>query len=117
MFIISVINVSTKSKSKDGGAHIFTEIKNRDRWKEKKNFLKGISFQKFTILNVYRWSIPLIIEDHNDVNDVVLLYLLLLSQYSTPSSVSLVDFKQVNISWAFYKIWCIPNSLSVSFWS
>ena len=51
-----------KVKVKTGGAHIFTEIKNRDRWKEKKNFLKGISFQKFTILNVYRWSIPLIIE-------------------------------------------------------
>ena len=42
----------------------------------------------------------LIIKTPNDVNDVVLGFLLLTLTYFTPfSTVSVVDFEQVNVSW------------------
>ena len=55
MFIIYVIDLSTKIKCKDG-VYIFTKLRNTDGWKKKKIFFSGISFQKFLIFHVWAFS-------------------------------------------------------------
>ena len=54
MFILYVIDLSTKKNEKTG-VHIFTKIKNTDDWeKKKKNSV--ISFQKFLIFPIWAFS-------------------------------------------------------------
>ena len=48
MFIIYVIDLSTKNKNVKTGVHIFTKIKNTDVWKKKK---KKFFFQLFYFKN------------------------------------------------------------------
>ena len=55
MFIIYVIDLSTKIKCKDGGSYIYKIEKYRRLEKEKK-FCSGISFQKFLIFPVWAFS-------------------------------------------------------------
>ena len=55
MFILYVIDLSTKNKNVKTGVHTFTKIKNTDGWKkEKKNSV--ISFQKFLIFPICAFS-------------------------------------------------------------
>ena len=53
MFIIYVIDLSTKNKNVRTGVHIFYKIKTKDSWKLKKTFSLAISFQKFLIFPIY----------------------------------------------------------------
>ena len=58
MFIIYVIDLSTKIKNVKTSLHIFTKIKHADRkqfWKQKKTF-SVISFQKFPIFSICGFS-------------------------------------------------------------
>ena len=51
-FIIYVIDLSTKNKNVMTGVHIFTKIKNTDRWK----FFWVNSFQKILIFHIFGFS-------------------------------------------------------------
>ena len=52
--------------------------------------------------------LKLTIKHQNDVNDVILVFLsIILGIFHTFFSVSIVDFEQVNVSWAMINMICV----------